>query len=1109
MNAGLVVTFGILGCMGWLSYRNMAALIEDDRRGIQVFLVKEELGGLLSAMKDVETGQRGFVMTGKEEDLEPYREALEQVATHLKTLRSLTRDSPRQPHWLTALEPLIQAKLALAKENIELRPTQGFEAAQRNMQSGMGKQLMDEIRRQAKQAQADEGRRLEERSALKAADLHKTIWSLGLGGFVACMILLSIFVLLKQEIGRRLGIEKELTKHRERLENIVRERTTALEQEIAEHQRAEEALRASEELFRVIASNTPDHILLQDRALRYLFVVNPQLGLTEADMIGKTDHDFLSKEDADTLTAIKRKVLETGEPLHQEIPLVSRTGKKEFFDGSYIPRLNAEGQVDGLIGYFQNVTAQREAKEQLHKSQKLLQDIIDNAESLIYLVDLEGRYLMLNRPMEDLFGISREHLIGKDRLMVLPKEIAEQHRANDLAVIREKSPLTFEEATEEADGRHTYLSVKFPLMNADGEVYAVGGISTDITERKRAEMELEQSRRRFQELSEATFEGIVISEQGRIIDVNEQLAQMLDIPQEELIGKNFMTLIVPEDRERIMANIHAGREAITEHGLIRRDGTIIIVEAHGKPSGFQGRQTRITAIHDITERKRAEASLQASEARFRMIFEYAPVMINSFDQDGRCVLWNSQCQRVFGWTAEELNATENPLALFYPDPEVRQQVLDSILSKPEKVFREWHPTSKDGTERICRWANFVLPDGTVISLGMDITEAKRSENALRKANERLAEADRRKDEFLAMLAHELRNPLAPIRNAAQILGIVGADEQSLQRQRGIIDRQVAHMAHLLDDLLDVSRITRGKIVLQKRALHLTDVLAHALETAAPLIEGRHHLLELSMPPDSLCVEGDIDRLAQAVGNLLANAAKYTDEEGKILLEGKAEDGQAVVRVRDNGVGIAPQTLPHIFELFIQADQGLDRAQGGLGIGLTMVKSLVESHGGTVEAYSAGLGLGSEFTIRLPTLPSIVQVPAPLENPKSCPPEAAPRRILIVDDIVDTSTSLAELLKIWGHEVRMDHNGPAALDTAQAWRPDVVLLDIGLPGMNGFEVARRLRAEHGNTMRLIAMTGYVQDSDRQKAREAGFDEHLAKPVDLIFLQELLKCPVTRS
>jgi two-component system CheB/CheR fusion protein len=390
----------------------------------------------------------------------------------------------------------------------------------------------------------------------------------------------------------------------------------------------------------------------------------------------------------------------------------------------------------------------------------------------------------------------------------------------------------------------------------------------------------------------------------------------------------------------------------------------------------------------------------------------------------------------------------------------------------------------------------------------EITEHKRTEEALR-------EADRHKDEFLAMLAHELRNPLAPVRNAVAVLQYAGSSDPRLQRQSDIINRQVTHMARLLDDLLDVSRITRGKIALQKQQLHLTDVLAHAVETATPLVQSRSHTLHVTDPPDGLLVEGDPDRLAQVVGNLLMNALKYTPEGGEIWLEADrevaaGEDGHAIIRVRDTGMGIEPELLPRVFDLFTQADRTLGHSQGGLGIGLTMVRSLVQMHGGAVEAHSAGLGYGSEFIVRLPALPEEKEPSARPPAPEKESHKHQPRRILVVDDVVDTAESLAELLGLWGHEVHQVHDGLSAIEAVREFRPEVVLLDIGMPGMDGFEVARYLRIEYPNQpMMMVALTGYAQESDRQEAQIAGFDAHLSKPVDLEALRALLDRPVAGS
>jgi len=386
-------------------------------------------------------------------------------------------------------------------------------------------------------------------------------------------------------------------------------------------------------------------------------------------------------------------------------------------------------------------------------------------------------------------------------------------------------------------------------------------------------------------------------------------------------------------------------------------------------------------------------------------------------------------------------------------------------------------------------------------------ERKLLEAELRVRAEELAEADRRKDEFLAMLAHELRNPLAPVRNAVQILQATRTDDPVVVRLTEMLSRQVRHMAHLVDDLLDVSRITRGKVDLQKEHVILTDVVSRAVEIARPLIETRRHDLNISLPPDPILIEADPTRLTQILGNLLNNAAKYTEDGGHIWVSAIRDHCDVVVSVRDSGIGLAPEMLSRVFDLFTQENRTIDRSQGGLGIGLTLVKRLVEMHAGTVRATSDGPGRGSEFVVRLPALPACQDVTT--DAKPSEPPVASSRRLLIVDDNVDSAESMAELLTLVGHQVRTAHDGPAALREAQAHRPEFVLLDIGLPRMDGYEVARRMRDNPDlRSATLIAMTGYGQDEDRRKTHEAGFGYHLVKPLNLEEVSRILRAIPTR-
>jgi len=391
------------------------------------------------------------------------------------------------------------------------------------------------------------------------------------------------------------------------------------------------------------------------------------------------------------------------------------------------------------------------------------------------------------------------------------------------------------------------------------------------------------------------------------------------------------------------------------------------------------------------------------------------------------------------------------------------------------------------------------------SLQTEVTERARVELALK-------EADRHKDEFLAMLAHELRNPLAPIHNAVQLMHRQDVTNPHLVWSRDVIGRQLAHLTRLVDDLLDVSRITRGKINLNKQVLELRDVVARTVETVQPLIDDRGHRLMVSVPPGSLAVFADPTRLSQALGNVLGNAAKYTERGGQIELSARHLGAEVEIRVRDDGIGIPAELMPRIFNLFTQLDRTSGPSQSGLGIGLALVQRLIEMHGGSVAAYSEGLGQGSEFVIRLPTyirekLKSELNShsPSALEQSMMNAEGASrtQRRILVADDNNDALESLATLLQLSGHEVFTAANGAVALESAEQHRPEVALLDIGMPKLDGYEVARRIRAQPwGQRITLVALTGWGQDADRRRSQEAGFDSHLVKPLDLDKLTELL-------
>jgi CheY-like chemotaxis protein len=393
-------------------------------------------------------------------------------------------------------------------------------------------------------------------------------------------------------------------------------------------------------------------------------------------------------------------------------------------------------------------------------------------------------------------------------------------------------------------------------------------------------------------------------------------------------------------------------------------------------------------------------------------------------------------------------------------------------------------------------------DGCVAVL-TDVTDGRRLEEERESALNELREVDRRKDEFLAMLSHELRNPLAPILNAVQVLERLAPSEEAVAAQyRQIVARQAMHMKRLLDDLLDVSRVSEGKIQLRKQRLDLHVLLGQAVEVSRALMIEKRHRVSLSLAPEPMALDADPTRLIQVFDNLLNNAAKYTDPGGSIAIEAAVENGQAVVTVRDDGIGMTPELLARAFDLFVQGTRAPDRTQGGLGIGLTLVQTLVKMHDGSVRAFSDGPGRGSRVVVTLP-LAADAALPVarkPSATARNVGGDGAPLRVLVVEDKIDAAKTLGQLLKLSGHEVSLAHDGPAALAAAAATRPELVLLDLGLPGMDGYEVAARLRAS-GHTAVLVAITGYGREDDLRRSHDAGFAHHLVKPLDFAELQRI--------
>ena len=608
----------------------------------------------------------------------------------------------------------------------------------------------------------------------------------------------------------------------------------------------------------------------------------------------------------------------------------------------------------------------------------------------------------------------------------------------------------------------------------------------------------------------------LLSPEGMVRTWNAGAERIKGYTADEIVGQHFSKFYTEEsiasgwpDHELTVAKLEGRFE--DEGWRVRKDGSrfwtnVVITTLYG-PDGALSGFLKIT--RDLSERKAAEELLRQSEERFRLLVagvkEYAIFML---DPDGCVVSWNDGAARIKGYKAREIIGQH--FSAFYTS----EDVASGKPARELEVARQMGSVEDEGwrvkKDRSLFWANVVITaiydeDRRLVGYAKvtrDLTEKRKAAA--------LETADRQKNEFLAMLAHELRNPLAPISSGLHLLKLGDVDPQTMQQTTEMMERQVAHLVRLVDDLLDVSRVITGKLSFKRQAIDLSAAVDRAVEETRSTIDAHGHELMLSVPARPIIVDADAHRLAQVITNLLENAAKYTDKPSQIWLSVERRQDEAVIRVRDPGIGIAEDVLPHIFSLFVQADNSLARTRGGLGIGLNVVKRIVDLHSGHVDVQSAGLGHGSEFTVRLPVSKSGVAVPEPKPARRGELPKTPSRRILVVDDNVDAALTVSTLLKAWGHQVHTIYSGAAALDAVRNFQPEVILLDIGLPGMSGYEVAQSLRAEPwAEGIIIAALTGYGQESDRQRSWDSGFDYHLTKPPDPDVLQSLLASPRLRA
>jgi PAS domain S-box-containing protein len=747
--------------------------------------------------------------------------------------------------------------------------------------------------------------------------------------------------------------------------------------------------------------------------------------------------------------------------------------------------------------------AQQEAVQRYERQMRLFESVVSTTPDFVYVFDRDGRFQYANRRLLEVWGMGLPDVVGRTcRELGYEQWHHDMHMREIAQVIATRQPIKgevpFKAPLTGIFGVYEYIFT--PVLAPDGEVELIAGTTRDVTERKLTEEEVRRRSEQFQSLIDGAPTGMFLVDADlRIVQVNPAALRALGGSARPLRGLALRDVLNGVWGARFAAGIvqvfertlrtgepyrqAEGREVRVDTGVTEYYDWS--VQRIGLPGGGLGVLCYFT---EISGQVRAREAIERSEARYRTLFEtmdegFALCEVVRDEQgkavDVRYVEANPAAQRLTG--RDVVGRT-----LLEIDPSFE----GSWIDVPARVAATGRPERHEHYARaLDAWYDFyVFPvaeagEPRVALLFQDISERKRAEAALR-------EADRRKDEFLATLAHELRNPLAPVRTAVHILNREGTPTQ-MRSARDIIERQVAYMVRLIDDLLEVSRITLGKLELRRERTTLQQVLDVATEIARPLLKQE---LQVTVPPAPIELDADPTRLAQVFGNLLSNACRYTPSGGHIALDARVDGGELEVTVRDDGIGIAAEHLPRLFQMFAQVESAGSRAQGGLGIGLALAKGLVELHGGSISARSAGLGSGSEFTVRLP-LAAPDSAAAPAVVVAEHPTTLAGRRILVVDDNRDSALTLATLLELEGAQVRTAYDGEAAVAVAREGAPEVILLDIGLPGMNGYDACRAIRAQQAPSRPFIlALTGWGQQEDRRKSAEAGFDGHLVKPVD---------------
>ncbi len=791
------------------------------------------------------------------------------------------------------------------------------------------------------------------------------------------------------------------------------------------------------------------------------------------------------------------------------------------------PIKNGDGQVNGAINIIADITDRQEAEDAKRESEQRFTSFMQHLPAAAWIKDAQGRYLYANDYAQNIFGVPLNELRGKTDPEVFPLDTASTFQENDRQVKDSRSVVRNVETLEHAgDGIHESIVTKFPIFDEDDLVAAIGGVAIDVTEQRRATVALRESEARFRLLAELLPVGLYTcaAPGGVITYYNKAAARIWGCePSTGPDGNRFCGSFrlfrpngefLPHDQCPMADAIRDGLEFRNEEVIVEQPGgsrcTILVNidplrETSGRIVGA------VNVFVDITKLREAQRRVAKEKDNLRTLLKTLPVpVLTAHDAQCRHISGNPAAERLLrmgkggnfsksapaGEIPQHFRLSKNGRVLAPEELPVQRAARGEKIRNDELDFE-----FDDGTVVHALMSASPLRDATgalrgAVAAALDVTQSKNAEASLK-------EGARRTDEFLATLGHELRNPLAPIRMGLELIKLAGNDSAAVQRTREMMERQTDQLIALVDELLDVSRISRGRVELQKCPVKLADVIQHAVETARPWIEEAGHVLTIDAPNEGTRIDGDQNRLAQTLSNLLNNACKYTPSPGRIRLTARRQGSHAIVSVEDNGVGLAGDAAGQVFEMFRQLDPPPGVPRSGLGIGLTLVKQLVEMHGGTVQAHSDGAGLGSRFTVQLPVLSEALSGEDDQRPPVQEEDSSKRRRVIVADDNKAAAEGLSLVIGQLGHDVRTAYDGSQALQIAAEFRPDVILMDLSMPVMDGYEAARRIREEPwGKTLLLVAVSGWSQKQHKSRAAEVGFDHHLVKPIAVPDMRRML-------